>query len=242
MIIKGQISYRKAIILDEERIRKIIKLIEKYCDGTKIEITTKRKSQISFGSLEELLQYDNFGKNRIDELFISGYNDYLKTISIEFSQDLSPFLFISYGKTVNCSYTFYNQEDEKLFVEDFKILLSKYKAPYWIMSKITPIGIIFWISASFSLYNLFNDNLHFSDLTWPFFLIVLMLAILCWCLLISLDRYVINYIFPPIVFAIGEEINRFEKNKNLRTNIFWVIIVGIIVGIATTIICNIILK
>lgn len=242
MIINGHIGNHKAIILNEERIQEMIKLLEKYCDGIKIEIKTKRKSQILFESVEEFLQYDNYGNNKIDAMYIAGYKDSLKVIGIEFSQSLSPFIFISYEKTVECSYTFHCQEDEKLFIEEFNIFITKCKAPYWIMSKITPLGVVFWICASLSLYGLFNDDFHMPGFKWSYLLIVFMLAVLCWFLLYAVDRYIINNVFPPIVFAIGEEIHRFEKYKNLRTNLFWVIIVGIIVGVITTIICNTFLK
>ena len=40
-----------------------------------------------------------------------------------------------------------------------------------------------------------------------------------------------NYLFPPTVFRIGEGIRRHDTIIELRAKLFWVIIVGLIIGI-----------
>ena len=50
-------------------------------------------------------------------------------------------------------------------------------------------------------------------------------------LTIGIDRYCLAKIFPPISFLWGENTRNWQKMEKLRSNFFWVIIVGLVFAI-----------
>ena len=68
------------------------------------------------------------------------------------------------------------------------------------------------------------------------------MKILCsYCLIKSLkliDKHILAKFFPPVVFLWGEEQVQYEKYDKTRKNIFWCVIVAIIVGIIVFYITN----
>ena len=66
------------------------------------------------------------------------------------------------------------------------------------------------------------------------FFIGLIIAVLLTLFFAALDYYVFGNLFPPVIFAWGEEAKRSDKNHARRNNIFWGIIVAIVVGILSS--------
>lgn len=70
------------------------------------------------------------------------------------------------------------------------------------------------------------------------------LSAICYAVLEELVKITNNCktFFEPIKYNLGKQKNKIEKIDKIKSNIFWGVIVAIIVGTITTIICNAILK
>lgn len=96
MIIIGKYKYCKAIKLTSENMKKLESILLDFCIRIEYFCSTLRGNNIQFKTLGELLAYDNFGKQRIVTLEISGYgNDYTKVFTIIFETSFS--LAFNYG-------------------------------------------------------------------------------------------------------------------------------------------------
>ena len=104
MVINGKMKYKKAVILTEEKMRDLETLIQKYCDRIYYEAITICDSKISFSSLDELLQYDNFESRSIKTLYISASGRIAQSLRLYFETDFISFGFIGYGETFHCCY------------------------------------------------------------------------------------------------------------------------------------------
>jgi uncharacterized membrane protein len=49
-----------------------------------------------------------------------------------------------------------------------------------------------------------------------------------------IDSKILANLFPAVVFCWGEEVEQFEKWSKLRANIFWGMIVAILIGFVTS--------
>ncbi len=237
MEIEGNFSYSKSLVLTKERILDLVEILEGYCERIKYEVVTINNLTITFQSKEELLAYDNYGKKRIKELTISGYSKYSRVFRMDYLSKQWGSL-LGYWKTVKCSHAFSDMKDAEQFKEAILLLLRKATPSYWWVGKISTWGII-WISSALStVYYIFTGKAFKYEGGAGLFFVGGAIAFLIIALSVSFDYYIIGSLYPPISFAWGEELNRAQKNDRLRGNIFWVIVIGIIVGLLTSFLFN----
>lgn len=81
----------------------------------------------------------------------------------------------------------------------------------------------------------------FPDISFK--LVILCIIAFIFILLVRMiDKFNCKTFFEPIKYNIGKQKNKNEKVDKIKSNIFWGVIVAIVVGVITTIICNVILK
>lgn len=237
MILEGRFEYKKALILTSERIRELETILLKYCERVTYEATTVAETEVSFVSVDELLSYDNFQNRKLKSLTVNGRNGIDRTVTCMFAPDNVRF-FVGYGETCICRYTVSTVDTETTLKSEILTFLKKVTASFWLIGKFRLFGLLGCIS----LY-IFPSLLLFGGIRsteWSFAMLIPSLLLGYGLVAITrlLDRYVLERLFPPIVFLWGEEAEYYEKCDGMRKNIFWCIIVAIVVGIVVFYITN----
>ena len=231
-------SYKRRVVLTVPRLKELIALLKKHCDDIKFKAITKNKAEIKFDSFEELIDFNNYGEEKIASLNLRcrAKDDYDFLIDIDFSPD-SPFN----NDSVRCWYCFSNTDKESLFISDFEKFLDKadeYHNKYLICELaslafcfvlglcpiIIPIGGAAYYKVASGAYPVVTAALVFETI-----------AIGLWALC---SKLLWKKLFPRTIFAWGEGIGEYEKLGKLRANLFW----GVLIAIVVSVFVGIILK
>ena len=237
MTISGRIKKKKAITITPERLKSLCEIILKHCERLEFSGETYSKTTITFDNLDELLNYDNFKPRRLIGLEITGYINHSRKISIEIG-DLNFSPVTNYGSTIRCSYNFPTTDEETIFKSDMDIWFEKAKSSYWLLGKFSFNGALFLPSITITFIRFcLGLKVDIDTSNVSLLLAVIIVSILTVAIIFLfkyIDAYFLGNLFPAIVFNWGEETNRFEKWQKYRSNIFWGIIMAIIVGLVTT--------
>lgn len=225
MRINGEYEFKKAIRVDQKLLDNLKEILQPYIDKEEYVATLENGDVIRFENYQEMIQYDNYGKGKIEKLKIK----YSSSLSINFETSMS--LINNYKSTVTVEYVFRNQEDIILMREKLGCLFNKNKQP-WFYTIITKISVMYFfiIIGSWSAFlNIININkkmeldnmnsIQYINLGFILTMIIILLA----CLLGRIRK---RYI-PSIVFYWGNEKERFDKNMQYVDKIFWGIIVAL---------------
>lgn len=237
MTISGRIKKKKAITITPERLKSLCEIILKHCERLEFSGETYSKTTITFDNLDELLSYDNFKPRRLTELEITGYINHSRKISVEIG-DLNFSPVTNYGSTIRCSYNFSTVDEETIFKNELSTWFEKTKSSYWLLGKFSFNGAFFLPSAIITFFRLCLGLKIEIDTSNTLLLVALIITAIFTVAMIFLFRFLdthfLGNLFPAIVFSWGEETSRFEKWQKYRSNIFWGIIIAIIVGLVTT--------
>lgn len=242
MRINGTIKYRKALFIDKNSLNNFSSILYGFCEKINYAATTISNNYISFDSFEELSNYENYGKNRIKFLVVTGYGN-TSRINISFEYYDSKTRFFGYYSTFKCNYELDNYDDEQKLNNRINEFLKKNTPDYWLLAKIRLCGLVFIPSILLAYYYLLTGsnnngkNLSFAEVVTTSIAGITIFVFIC-----LIDRKLLDSIFPAIVFNIGDEIKRQEKFKEFRKNILWGVVMAIIVGILTEIINKAIFK
>ena len=234
--ISGKWHYSKALILDEDRMQELNKLILEFYERAEYSATSFKGSEIQFTSIEELLSYDNYEKQRIKELTIFGYNGYKHCIF--FNIKISDSEFLNYYRTVNCTYTLDSVDKETLLLSKIEKFFSKATARYWLLGKFSLYGIIAIPSMLTSFCKYLVGEKVSLEVPLQMLLIIIIGCIGFLFCIRWFDKHFLLNLFPPVSFLWGEELVRNEKWVKLRSNVFWGIIMAILIGLVGTFIAN----
>ena len=237
MKLEGKFDYKKALILTPNRIQELESIFLKYCTSVSYDATTVADTEISFSSFDELLNYDNFQDRKIKELTVTGRQGRDRVVSCLFGT-VGFTLLWGYDETCICRYSVLTVDIETTIRSDILTFLKKITAPAWIAGKFRFFGLLGCISLYAAPFLLFFGKNTVKDIDATSAII----CILCsYCLIKSLkliDKHILAKFFPPVVFLWGEEQVQYEKYDKTRKNIFWCVIVAIIVGIIVFYITN----
>lgn len=114
-------KYNKNLFLDTVRMEELHNILLKYCKRLVIQAETVREDSVEFDSYEELLKYDNFGKDRIRVLKLVGYPE--STWNKIFSLTLFPEF--TTKCSVDCTYAFSSANEETVFQKDLTEFFNK---------------------------------------------------------------------------------------------------------------------
>lgn len=241
MRLNGRFKYEKALVLTPERIRELENIFLRFSKDIFYEATTVSDTEIIFSSVDELLEYDNYYNRRIKSLTVTGKDGFDEIVSCIFEADGLE-VFLGYSKTCICRYTTSTVETEKSLKDNILEFLKKSTAQYWLIGKIRIFGIMTFVSGIALGYIGFAGVHSNSETNVP--VIVFLGTIIIVCALLSLiiliDRHGLKKVFPAVTFAWGEEARNYEKSERTRHNLFWAVLVAIIVGIVAAFIKDVI--
>lgn len=241
--IQRELKYNKSLKIDKEALKELDNLYSEIGTQAEYSIVTEDNIHYTFDNLEELLQYDF--SNEIKVLKI-GRHDYTKkaNLDIEFKVDYIS-IFTVYSTIVEISYSTSDENIDILLKEKISQFYKKYATHNWIIGKFgiyCYLSILILIIAAIVLVVDFINN---NSISIPISMGVIIYCIISWIglfLIRRFDTFICKKLFKPIIYYIGKEKDKSDKVDKIKSNIFWGVIVAIIVGIITTIICNIILK
>jgi len=230
MEIKGNYIYKRALILDKNRLSELVILLSQYPE-IEYELQDFNNTVVKLDSLSDLLSYDNFQKNRIKILKISAYEHWTCRVSISFEYNLSLFDFVGYRTTCFCSYEFPDKQTETLFLDKLSSLMKKSTANYWLIGKFSLLGLVFIVTTANSFRyilsgSLNNKNTPLSLLFSSFIYAIILITTVC-----LIDRLILKHLFPSVVFLWGEEVNHFNRLTSLRNNLLWGVVIAFFIGI-----------
>ena len=237
MELHDKMGYTKAIIVDECMLTELDQCIRKFFPSSSPCYSAELldESRVNFESLDELLQYDNFGDKAIKFLKVNfGYSN-----SLIFKQTIS--FFHSYKYSLTIEYVTKNMDNSVLFKKEMFKIFEKVRRPwhYTFVTKFSMmyfwIAFLFWL-VIFSGMSYFKGMHEFKDTplsvslfnTW----IISTASILFAAYLLSRIRKVL---FPVISYKIGEQKKHIERRDDLISKFFWGVIVTGIVSVIISI-------
>ena len=222
---ESQIIIRKRLLITNERLVELQNLLSKYCTHIGWEAILTDGTTISFDSFEELQRYSNFGSTKILGIKSTGRSDdFETTIKVTISREY-PIL----KKFGECCFKFASEDQHTVFRKEIKEFFEKcvegeitYQLGRWLFA-LALLGVV--------LFTAFKSITFNSESVFLIVLFFFMLAGFTFWISIMISTKLWDFIFPSIVFAIGEGIARYEKTKKLRSNIFWCVLVAAAIGV-----------
>ncbi|MBR3083831.1 MAG: hypothetical protein IKH03_04590 [Oscillospiraceae bacterium] len=222
-------TLKKRIVLTAPRLKELNSILLKYCQHLQYSITTKNQSRVYFNDFDELSGYVNYGEDKIRSLKIEGREILLAEpiITIEFSPKTP---YAGYSTILYCMFS--DTDKISIFSNDIRKFIDKaaeyntsYSACKW-------AGLILFI-----LLGLYFAYSHFSGKIFGIFNIFLVIMEFLLSELVAIMLYaafsilVWQKLFPRVVFAWGEEEQKYQRLKNLRSNLFWVVLIGAVISV-----------
>lgn len=229
MVVKGKLCFNSAIIVNDSFIRDINELLSEYGFEPNYTSELVNGDTIKFESVEELLAYDNYSNRAIKSMDISfGYGN---SIRIE----PEAYIWGMYKSTIEVRIEMDNNDRVEEIKRKLELIFDKHKQTklYTLASKFSMGYVyrgIFLLSVILIFWKLIIPPKETVEVVNYNIISVVIVGIV---VLIALERavsWVISRCFPPIVFYLGDNIRTIEKESKTKSNVFWVIIVGAIVG------------
>lgn len=224
MRISSNISHNWAIIIDGKNLLKLDEIIKKHFN---IKETTIKyfarysdRTYIETDNIEEIIKNDNIKDSKIECVSISANNK-------EFTKKLD----ISFCSIKRINYSIYgnSQEWNNQIFFDIEKYLKNLKEWYSLLSFSKFSQILNIVSAM-----IIGFLLAKKDYTTENNILIVILAFSVIATVNEVIKRGISYLFPSVIFRIGDGINRHEDLIKLRENILWVVIISSIIGILVT--------
>ena len=140
MKINGKFEYKKAIKLTKTRLQELESVLLRYTDRMSYSGRTLLGNEISFDDLTEVLDFENFGNQRLVSLDIYGHKGYSRIIHIKICADEG--ILVNYNNTVVCNYEFEKLNDVTLFTNELSNFFEKCKTSYWLLAKMRTLTFL----------------------------------------------------------------------------------------------------
>jgi len=243
----------KGFLFDEEKLRKINDIISKRISNT-LEFFIFREDSYSYKTtnLEDIINEDNLKWARINEIDINVENEDFD-LSLEFNEK-GTLLQIN-GSNRDDVFLLFSELKEYLSNE----VCSKGLTSKFILDAIPALAFIILLGvividvlidmgtpkfdeqlvSNLMQSNEINEKINFliqfetkSNDTRPNIVIISLLPFLLIGIVFreSLTKFVL-YFYPTNLFLFGKEIDRYKKRLDIRSKLFWVILIGTIVSI-----------
>lgn len=239
--ISGQISFKKAIRLSIENIRNLTEILLRYCSTVRYEIRTVSDIDITYKSIDELEHHDNFKDTKIISLSVIGSGD--NNIRCVFNENI----FVSLHNTFVCYYNVQKLDNQKILSKDIHKFLDKIVQPYYFINKINLFSVFTIILLFYLQYLSIKSHISLQkDIAIDVSTFDIIIAIVLYFGTLFLLFYIFEqanrifhkYLFLSIVFDWGEEHKIDIRREKFKSQIFWGVLVTIIVSIAASIIAN----
>lgn len=229
---KTEFSFNKAIVVDANMLSEMQKVILEYCDSIEYRAYLENKDKIEFESLDELLEFENSKRNRINEIYIEARDkDWVNKIEINIR---AYSLYVKmFEETVSVAMSTDDVDKKTVFKDKIENLFERYQQSkgYNLMAKSGVLNIlemIYLVCSGTYLYLFVAKGLE-KMVSW-FAVLVLVFAFFSLVLRKPLQKCQKKY-YPPIVFCLGDGIEEYSENKNGRRNFFWGVIVAGIMSV-----------
>ena len=244
MTIEGKFEYNRALTLTPERMKELERIILKYCSSIQYKVETINESEISFASLDELLSYDNFAKGRLKSIDMRGNGETVQSLYLTIDSDTFALGIIWCGRTCYSRYVVGTTDIETNLKNDLQLFFQKITSPYWLIAKFRLSWLLILVCMFSAFLLIFSEISSFTQSDWLTLRVAIIFVIstaFAWgiiklCKII--DNYFLARCFPSVAFVWGEERFQQEKYNRWRNNLFWGVIIAIIVGIITTFITS----
>ena len=234
MKVNGSIDYKNSTTLNENQIREIDAIVNEYLGTPEYSAELISGDKITFDNLEELLHFDNFENRKIEKIIIRV--DYGTYIYIDCDSKIYP---------VHGDYGISSVDKSDEFKRKIISVLNKGKRNkiYEFFAMSYYIGVFFSIWVTITIYSFLMSNPSElkklpNGVSYLIVMICALFGILLFYLLEKINKW-IKSLFPRLVLYIGEEKEKENKREKLRGNIFWVIVVGLLVSISGGLLPNI---
>jgi len=219
---------KHAIALQEKKINKIAILLKQYYPDANMSISAllKNEDRVWFNDIEELLAYDNSNDYRIDTLYID--TDSRGNYEIKFHSTAS--VIFAYDSTVSVSFYMENKDDCIAFKAKLKEIFKEMRLPFYytFLSKFSATSTFILVMTLYWFYNFMQPRITESPSVSLSMFAFIILFIVFGVAFISGVGHIWSTLFLPIYFLWGDDIIRLEKIAKTRSNIFWAVIVGVI--------------
>lgn len=230
MVLNGIIQFKSAVVINDGFLEDIDKLLREYFDRNP-QYTTEliNGDSIEFESVNELISYDNYSKRAIKTLEV--YFGVGNRINIEPT--------ISFLCSYECTIRMRVEVDDSDKLEEIKrkakLIFNKHKQStlYTVASKFSTMHIAMMLlcySVVLNLQILINPQKNTVDMPLYMLIAICTVGFVFWGALSKAIAWAIRNLFPPVVFYLGENIKVFERKTDLKSKIFWGIIVAAFVS------------
>ncbi len=240
---KRKIVWKKSIKITEKFFYEIEKIFQFINAKPMYIVTNSDNTQNVYNDLDKLLQ-SNFDKTIVN-LKIKSQNDTEQYEELEINLSANCNTIITTYKDVAQIIYYVEDENRDAILQNKLLTVFKNSTEFgWQWSK---IGIIFllmilgFIGIIVIAITVLNNNEYFeTHLITGKDVMMLLLGILLgmWSALIAkkLDRIIITKYMNPIIYYIGYSKEKYDKIKQIKSNIFWTVIVGGIISLIFAII------
>lgn len=233
MKVENTFKFKKAIVLDSNRMTEIHSLIFSFCEDVRYEVELDNGRIISC-NLEALLSLDNFEKERIQFIRIAAYEKNSienNNIHINIGHNKYDRMLLSYSNICECSYAFDSMNKADSFEKQILNILEKSKAPYWKLAKVNISTVVFLVSLLYTIYNYIAGKLSDKNVQMIFSSKIVLIAFIIVIVLYFIDKIIHITILRDVNFVWGEETEKYERRKKLRSNILWSIVISMLIGL-----------
>lgn len=225
-------TYRKRIVLTIDRMQELRNLLLKHGDSIRYSVITSNNANIIFDSFDELCGFSNFGEDKISSLNLScqNKNDYHSSIDIDFISE-----HFIYTDSVRCKYCFSSVDSESVLVNDLEKLLEKtaiFDKQYSICKYVS--CVLFLLIGLYLILFPINGTPIYKAVSWPMLVAILFIfEFMARGLHFLFVKHFLNRLYPKVIFAWGEESKSYKRLENLRSNLFWGVIVALIISLVS---------
>ena len=233
MMIHGTIRSNALLVIKREDMIRLDDNLSSNCERIFYIGTTIYGADIVFLSLDELMQFEELKDYRLRALRIAGFSGKTRVLHITLGWLNEMQSGSRYPNVLICQYSVSSTKDEKALKMSIDYFVKEAKADRPMLGKYLPAIILclFFIICAAGVYLLFSrwDIGHMR--LWEFCGLMLLLYAALFFLVNAVMRAatrLTQYLFPPITFAWGIGEADYTRRKNLRGQLFWVLVGGFI--------------
>lgn len=229
MIIHGTIKYNTPLVIKREDIYELnSNLSSSHYDRILYIGTTIHETDVLFSALDELLAFRHLEDDRLCALRIIGFSGRKRALHITLGWLAERRSELRYPDVLICEYDCLTGEDElwvKNSLESFQ-KSTKVKHPKWERHAQLALTLFACFLSAFIVYIFFSHwNIHGVGLRGFFGLFLLLYALVS--LLIWGISHIVEELFPPVVFAWGEEEAHHGRRVKLRDNLLFGVVISL---------------
>ncbi len=239
--VEGEFSFGTAIRVDKEKMCDLQEILSTHYTEIKYSAQLLCNKTVFFGNLSDLLGYNNYDPNRIIsiEIICSSEANYNFVLNLKPKYGYP----VSFTRTVFCVYSIENLDDAFTLERKLEEWCNRCKSQYykiakynisWLFHKINDFfGVLLtiFLALGFICTLIVGESLPQSNFDFFWSLILLVIVGIFLLILNFIDRKYILHYFQPLIFYWGDEIQRQDHLEKVRSQIFWGVIVTIIVGL-----------